>query len=102
METQQKELKSQVDHIVSSLQVQVARQKFIFIFFAVCIKSSVYSLRNGEHHFELPSWQTSLFRNSYVCLDISNSWVMQLLSVVSTLLYFWCNGMHVCSLCAVF
>ena len=30
------------------------------------VKTSDYSLRERDHHYELPSWHYSLFRNSFV------------------------------------
>jgi len=37
-----------------------------------CNNSTVYGLRAREHHFELPPWNLSFFRNSFVMRCVYN------------------------------
>jgi len=60
------------------------------------VKTSDYSLRKRDHHYELPSWQYSLFRNSFVihCLQIQVT-IFLLLTVAMS----FCLFLHVRLLC---
>ena len=60
------------------------------------VKTSDYSLRKRDHHYELPSWHYSLFRNSFVihCLQIQVT-IFLLLTVAMS----FCLFLHVRLLC---